>query len=73
MPTPNIFYKNLRAEMARNKVTIQDIAEAIGCNRDTASRKLSDRAHIMLYEAMRIKALFPDETYEYLFAELADT
>ena len=36
MPAANIKYPNLRAEMARKNITIQDIAEVITTGRDTA-------------------------------------
>lgn len=41
MPAANIKYPNLRAEMARKNITIQDIAEVITTGRDTAGAKLS--------------------------------
>lgn len=36
----NIMFSNLRAEMARQQVTIQGIANVIGVGRDAASQKL---------------------------------
>lgn len=70
----NIMFSNLRAEMARKQITIQEIAKAIGVGRDTASQKLSGKTPITLTEAFKIEELyFPDSDVRYLFAELLDT
>jgi len=67
----NIIFSNLRAEMARNRITIQGIADIIGVGRDTASQKLSGKTPITLAEAFKIeKGYFPDLDVRYLFAEL---
>lgn len=67
-------FSNLRAEMARKQITIQEIAKAIGVGRDTASQKLSGKTPITLTEAFKIEELyFPDSDVRYLFAELLDT
>lgn len=67
----NIAFSNLRAEMSRNKVTVQNIAGTLSVNRDTASRKLSQKSPLMLDEAVAIRnTYFPDLGVEYLFAEL---
>lgn len=69
----NIMYSNLRAEMARQRVTIQGIASVIGVGRDSASQKLSGKTPITLADAFKIKeAYFPDSDVRYLFAELLD-
>lgn len=69
----NIVYSNLRAEMARQRVTIQGIADAIGVGRDSASQKLSGKTQITLAEAFKIEeAYFPGSDVRYLFAELLD-
>lgn len=68
----NIAFSNLRAEMSRDKITVQDIAGTLNINRDTASRKLAQRSPLMLDEAMTIRnAYFPKLEIDYLFAELA--
>lgn len=69
----NIAYSNLRAEMARERVTIQSIADAIGVGRYTASQKLSGKSPITLAEAFKIeKTYFPGSDIRYLFSELLD-
>ena len=63
-----IAYENLRAEMGRKNIGIINIAEAVGCNRDTLARKLSKRSPIYLDEAFAIQQkVFPDHSVEYLF------
>lgn len=67
----NIMFSNLRAEMARQRVTIQEVANAIGVGRDAASQKLSGKTPITLADAFKIEqAYFPDHDVRYLFAEL---
>ncbi len=66
----NIEFSNLRAEMARMGITVQDIADSIGVNRDTAARKLSRKSPLTLNEAFRIeKSFFCGLGVPYLFAE----
>lgn len=70
MASANVGFSNLRAEMARNNVTIMDIAQAICVSRDTAGKKLSRRAPIQLDEAFAIiNTFFPGMDVCYLFAE----
>lgn len=67
----NVLYKNLRAEMARNNITIKDMAEKLGFNRDTLARKLSGKSPIYLDEAFAIQIeFFPKNTIYELFMEL---
>ncbi len=69
----NIMFSNLRAEMARKQITIQEIANTIGVGRDTASQKLSGKTPITLAEAFKVESeYFPDSDVRYLFAELLD-
>lgn len=69
----NIMFSNLRAEMARQRVTIQEVANAIGVGRDAASQKLSGKTPITLADAFKIEQkYFPDYDVRYLFAELLD-
>ena len=63
-----IAYPNLRAEMARKDITIQDIAVKINLRRETISEKLSLKRNLYLYEAFEIQRIFfPDLSIEYLF------
>lgn len=70
MPAPNIIYPNLRAEMARRKIAILDIAKAIHTTRDTAGGKLAGKRPLHLDEAEQIVAsFFPDMDIGVLFAK----
>lgn len=61
-------YKNLRAEMARNGVTIKQIAMLLGVRFATVSDKLNGRSRFFCDEAIKIKQnFFPANSIEYLF------
>ena len=70
-----IAFSNLRAEMARERITIGEIATALGKARNTVSGKLSRKYPLTLEEATIIKQkFFNDFEIAYLFAEaLVDT
>lgn len=73
MPRDKIAYPNLRAEMARSNISIQDIARAIGTARDTAGAKLSRKRPISLNEAFEIaNTFFPDKDVHFLFQTQKD-
>ena len=59
---PQCKYENLRAEMARQKLTLKQISATIHMNRDTLSRKLSGKSPLYLDEAFQIqRTFFPDD------------
>ena len=61
-------FKNLRAEMARENVTIGDIAEFLGVRFATVSDKMNGRSPFKFSEATKIrKKFFPKCSLEYLF------
>lgn len=65
-----VIYENIRVEMARKDLTILDIAQSIGMNRETLSRKLSGRSTLNLNEAFDIQQkCFPDADIRILFKE----
>lgn len=69
MRRSSIVFENLRAEMSRKNIGLAEIAEVIGCNRDTISRKLSMKSPLNLDEAFKIQSVFfPNEDIRYLFA-----
>lgn len=71
MRRSTIVFENLRAEMGRKNVTISEMAEKLGYNRDTLSRKLSGKSPINLDEAFAIQREFFDEVeVKVLFFEL---
>jgi hypothetical protein len=54
--------------MARNKVTVGEIADLLGVRYGTVSDKLNGRSRFFLDESMAIKdKYFPGCTVEYLF------
>lgn len=67
MPKSNIIFPNLRAEMARKGVEVQDIATQIGVVRTTAGQKLSGKYELRLSEALKIGELFPEVDMRKLF------
>lgn len=70
MPENRMIYPNLRAEMAREKITIQEIATELNRRRETVSEKLSGKKRLYLREAFAIQRIFfPDLSLEYLFEE----
>ena len=67
-----VMYENVRVEMARKNLTILDVAQRVGMNRETLSRKLSGRSPINLNEAFNIQQkCFPNEDVRILFKECA--
>lgn len=65
-----VIYENMRIEMARKDLTILDVAQNIGMNRETLSRKLSGRSPISLVEAFNIQQkCFPEIDIRILFKE----
>lgn len=59
---------NLRAEMVRRQVSIEDIAKLLGVAVTTARNKLAGRTPFTVNEALKIqKSVFPDKEIDYLF------
>ena len=70
MRHPYIVFPNLRAETAREGVSIQDIAQELKKGRTTIGAKLSGKRPIHLEEAFAIiDAFFPELDVHYLFAK----
>lgn len=69
----SIMFSELRAEMARKKITIKQLADKVGVNRDTMGGKLSGKRPIFLNEAFIIqRGFFPNKDVIDLFKELYD-
>lgn len=67
----SIMFSELRAEMARKKITIKQLADKVGVNRDTMGGKLSGKRPLFLNEAFIInRTFFPDKEIIDLFKEL---
>lgn len=63
-------YKNLRAEMARERVTGKKIARVIDVRLEAVYKKLNGKSPMMYEEALAIRNdLFPHLTLEYLFEQ----
>ena len=66
-----IAFSNLRAEMARNSLSITAMADEIKMKRSTLSKKLKHDSPLFLSEAYLInKTFFPDKDLPYLFSEV---
>ena len=62
-------FKNLKAEMAREGFSNDNIAKALGINVSTVSAKLNSYDRLKLSEAKKIQSkLFPNLSIDYLFA-----
>ena len=69
MTQSGVVYKNLRAEMARNQITIKSMSCDLNMNRDTLARKLSGKSPLYLDEAIKIqREFFPGIEVGDLFA-----
>lgn len=66
----HIIFPNLRAELARSNLRVQDVAAILELSRDSTGAKLSGKGKIYLDEAFRIRnAFFPKLGVDYLFAK----
>ena len=62
-------FRNLEAEIARQKLKKADLAKDLGVTPSTLSLKLNGRAPISLDEILKIKKILKtNESVEYLFA-----
>ena len=61
-------YSNLAAEMARNCMTMQDLAARAGITYKVMQNRLSGKTDFTLTEIKTIKGIFQDLAIEYLFA-----
>ena len=67
-------YKNLLAEMTRNNIKKQDVAEALNISLSTVWAKFNGQSMFTLGDAATIqRKFFPNLTIEYLFSELFET
>lgn len=66
-------YKNLRAEMAREGITMVDISEFLGVRYATVNDKVNGKYRFYYDEALKIKRhFFPKCSLEYLFEKDQD-
>ena len=65
----NTIYRNLDAEMSRQKITNEDIAKILNKNISTITAKLNVPDRIKLSECLKIKnEFFPTLEIDYLFS-----
>ena len=65
---------NLKAEMARNGITNEQLANGIGINPATMSAKLNIAGRMRLDEAQCLRdKIFPEMTMDYLFGDVQPT
>ena len=59
--------------MAKNNISIEDIAELLDIHRNSASNKINGKTKFLIKEAFDIqKKFFPDLATDYLFANDED-
>ena len=65
-------FPNLRAEMARYRITIKDVAESLGLSRKSVSDKMAGwHKGFTLDEAIKIRdRFFPESRLDELFAKM---
>ena len=67
-------YMNLKAEMARNGITNEQLANGIGINPATMSAKLNIAGRMRLDEAQCLRdKFFQEMTMDYLFGDVQPT
>lgn len=63
-------YRNLEAELKRNEITREQLAQLLGVTVSTMSEKLTKPNRLKVHEARMIrKTFFPNLTLDYLFEE----
>ncbi len=61
-------YKNLVAEMAKERITQKQIADTIGIHPNSVFNKLDGKTPFTIEQAFAIKkAFFPEQSLNYLF------
>lgn len=62
-------YSNLKAELGRNDITIESMAECLNIHRNSVANKLKGKTKFSIEEAMTIQEkFFPTLSIDYLFA-----
>ena len=68
MEVKKLEYLILRGEMAKRKVTIENIATLLGIHRNSVANKLDGKSSFSIEQAVLIqKTYFPDLELKYLF------
>lgn len=62
-------YSNLRGEMAKKKILMEDISELLKIHRNSVANKLNGKSAFTIEESMKVQEhFFPDLELKYLFA-----
>lgn len=62
-------YGNLKAEMGRKDITIEEISKLLGIHRNSVANKVNGRSRFTVDEAKVVKEVFfPNLSIDYLFA-----
>lgn len=61
-------FKNLYAEMAREKINLKSLAKMTGINYESLKNKMSGATEFKRSEMISIKKIFPNCTLDYLFS-----
>lgn len=60
--------KELKGEMAKNKVSIENLADLLKIHRNSVANKLNGNSSFTVDEAIMVRdAFFPTKTLEFLF------
>ena len=61
-------YLNLKAEMAKRNISIEDIAQLLKIHRNSVANKINGRSRFTVDEALLIRdTFFPNLSTDYLF------
>lgn len=59
---------NLRLEMVKDKITIEDLSNLLGIHRNSVANKLNGNSSFSIEESMKIQeSFFPNKDLKYLF------
>lgn len=59
---------NLRGEMAKRKISIEEVADFLGIHRNSVTNKLNGDSNFSVDESMKLQEkFFPDLDLKYLF------
>ena len=63
-------YLNLKGEMAKRNVSIEDISKLLDLHRNSVANKINGKSSFSIGEAFKVHdAFFKDEDMEYLFSK----
>jgi len=68
-----MIYSNLRAEMSRKGLNILEMSQKTGIGYQSLKAKLQGKSDFRLNEMRSIKSIFPTESMDYLFRDVADS